>query len=492
MDVGPVAAGALLAKRGFRVLVLGQQALSNNYACFDFDFIRKPFLLTSAASPIVRRFLGELGIGQAFQQVVSIPSPAYQVVLPHARINVYRDPEQTQREIARELPHAAQQFDDVISHIGPLNGEIDKLMANDLVIPPETFMEKREFTRAEVQNPFRTGALDHLPWPPNPDPSLSDFLEAPLRFETAGASPLSPLVRARQMGSWLYDSQAVRGGRSGIIDLFLDVIANWGGDRHPQMRASEIIVKRGRVTGVRISGREEITGCQVILTDAPLPKLAAAISPTAWSKRFHERIDACTDPPLGYAVNLGVDADIIPAGLANTAFAVFGTGLFDQLLRIEKTPQKDKTLAGLNVSCIVPPDRQEAIQTGAVRDAMLDRMRQLLPFLDTHLRVIHSPFDGFGPIDLTGSPAGAAPAIPHPEEIPLWQLQPPEAGGALGLEIGTHRTGIKGLVLSGTRVISGLGIEGELIAAWGAARIAGKMDPKRERLVRSMRSKVEM
>jgi hypothetical protein len=46
--------------------------------------------------------------------------------------------------------------------------------------------------------------------------------------------------------------------------------------------------------------------------------------------------------------------------------------------------------------------------------------------------------------------------------------------------------------MAGNQVVSGLGAEGEFIAAWGAARIAGRTDPRRERLVRSMRSKVEM
>ena len=44
----------------------------------------------------------------------------------------------------------------------------------------------------------------------------------------------------------------------------------------------------------------------------------------------------------------------------------------------------------------------------------------------------------------------------------------------------------------GSQVISGLGTEGELLAALGAARIAGKMDPTKRRLVMSMRSKVEL
>ena len=55
-----------------------------------------------------------------------------------------------------------------------------------------------------------------------------------------------------------------------------------------------------------------------------------------------------------------------------------------------------------------------------------------------------------------------------------------------------HRTGIKGLFLSGSQVISGLSTEGELLAGWGAARIAGKLDPTRQRVGRSMRNKVEL
>ena len=62
----------------------------------------------------------------------------------------------------------------------------------------------------------------------------------------------------------------------------------------------------------------------------------------------------------------------------------------------------------------------------------------------------------------------------------------------MGIENCPHRTGIKGLILSGGQVVSGLSTEGEFIAAWGAARIVGKLDPRRERLVRSMRGKVEM
>jgi hypothetical protein len=195
---------------------------------------------------------------------------------------------------------------------------------------------------------------------------------------------------------------------------------------------------------------------------------------------------------LGYTLNLGIDPEVVPEGLANTAFVSLGSGIGNELLRIEKVSQNDKNKAALHVSCIVPMDDREKILSGALRDAILDRLRLLIPFLDNYLRVIHSPFDGFGPLNLSGDIDGDAPPIPHAEEIPRWLHRPPPIDGILGIENLPHRTGIKGLLLAGSQVISGLGTEGDFLAAWGAARIAAKMDPRRERLVRSMRSKIEM
>jgi hypothetical protein len=195
---------------------------------------------------------------------------------------------------------------------------------------------------------------------------------------------------------------------------------------------------------------------------------------------------------LGYAVNLGIDPRAVPAGLAGCALLDLGPGLGADLLRVERIPQAGPDRAALNVSCVVEPGREADILSGALRDAILDRMRWLVPFLDSHLRVLHSPWDGFGPLDLTGQAAGEAPAVPRSEEIPAWRLWRPTAGGAFGVGIMPHRTGIRGLLLSGGQVVSGLAAEGELLAAWGAARIAGRIDPGRERLVRSMRSKVEL
>ncbi|MCP4675390.1 MAG: hypothetical protein GY854_07780 [Deltaproteobacteria bacterium] len=492
MDLGPLAAGALLARRGFRVLIVGQNTPSNRYDCFDYIFSRRPFLLTSAESPAVRRIINELSVSQLFQHAVRTMNPSYQVVLRRARLDVFRDPEQTMTELRREFPGAAAAVEEAFNHIGRVNGEIDKLVSNNIVVPPESFIEKREFSRAEVQNPFRMESQVDPRLAVDATSGFGEFLDVPIRFETAGASSPAPFVRFRQLGGWLFNCQDVEGGLDGLRSLLVDQIVGQGGDHHPRRRVAEIVVRKGRVTGVLMSGREEMTGCQVVLTGQSAAEIAPLVAPNTWTKRFRALVDDSPEAVLGYAVNLGVDPEVIPAGLAGTAFISLGPGLGDELLRVEQVPQKNENLAALHVSCVVPPDSEETIRSGALRDAILDRMRWLVPFLDKYLKVIHSPYDGFGPIDLDGGAEGDAPKVPYPEEIQKWVLRPPTGEGVLGVESSPHRTGIKGLLMAGSQVVSGLGVEGELVAAWGAARIASKMDPRRERLVRSMRSKVEM
>jgi phytoene dehydrogenase-like protein len=492
VETGPLTAGALLARRGFRVLVVGQNAPTDRYDCLGYQFVRRPFMLTSFDSPACRRVVSELRIGQLLQHALRVPSPAYQVILPKARVDVHGDLGLTRTEVAREFPAVHGSLDSFFGQLGLLNGEIEKLFANDLVLPPDSFMEKREFARAEVQNPFRRDWDIGLGTGGPAGRELEQFLDIPGRFETADTTMVSPLVRYRQMGGWLSDCRAIAGGRDGFRKLLLDQIVGQGGDYHPRRRVAEIGVRKGRVEGVRMVGREEFTGCRAVLTDLTPGEISTLIPPNTWTKRFRSQVEESPAALRGYGINLGLDREVVPEGLAETAFVSFGDGLGDELIRVERVRQTDEDKAALHVACVVPAGQESRIQSGALRDALLDRVRWLVPFLDKYLRVIHSPFDSFGPIDLSGIAEGDVPAVPHPEEVPQWLLRPLSQDGVLGIENLPHRTGIKGLLLAGGQVISGLGTEGAFIAAWGAARIAGKMDPRRERLVRSMRGKVEL
>jgi hypothetical protein len=490
MELGPLAAGALLARRGFRVLVVGQGSPFERYSCYGYTFTRRPFLLTAGQSPVVRRIMDEISVSQVFQQICGVPRPGYQVVLPDARIDVHVDPDRTSREIGREIPETSDNVEEVLRYAGRLSGEVDKLFTADLVLPPETFFERREFVRAQVQNPFfQSREADILR---GISGRLGDFLDVPVRLETAGAEEVAALLRARIVGGWLFGCMAVEGGRDGLKKLLADRIVGQGGDVQHGLSVTEVVISRGKVAGVRLSGKEEPTGCQMIFTDLAPREIAPFIEPGKWPKRFRLLVEDSPEPILGYGLNLGVDPEVIPEAMAGTVLVSSGPGLGDRLLRLERVPQAEDGKAALNVSCAVPLGEEDTIGNGVLRDAILDRVRWLVPFLDKHLKVVHSPFDGFGPLDLTGEAVGDVPPVPRPEEVPRWLLRRPLRGGALGFEGLHHRTGINGLFLSGSQVVSGLGAEGELLAGWGAARIGGRMDPGKRRLMMSMRSKVEI
>jgi hypothetical protein len=69
-----------------------------------------------------------------------------------------------------------------------------------------------------------------------------------------------------------------------------------------------------------------------------------------------------------------------------------------------------------------------------------------------------------------------------------WTVDPP---GYLDLAGEPVRGPIPGTYLVGPTVLPALGQEGELIAAWGAARLITKKDRNRQKMRRQMWTKIE-
>ncbi|MBN2343969.1 MAG: hypothetical protein JXX29_06920 [Deltaproteobacteria bacterium] len=491
MDPGPLCAGALLSRRGFRVLVIGHHNARESYHCHGYRFVKRPFLLPGASSPVISKIIQELSVGQLFSHTELPCDVKFQVVQPSSRISVFEDAKQTAAELVREFPEYAYKITDIMTEVGRYSGDFEKFIQNDLVIPPETFFERRDFSRSAVQNPFMGMPTIDVFEKLGVRGKFRDFLEILPRFFGGGLAHLSPLVTARIIGAWLFDTRCLKDGLDGLRHLLCERIIEQGGDIQESYCADGIEVKRGKVTGVRMSGRKETTATQMVLTDLRPSSLSSLVEPQAWTSRFKALVEDDPDPLFGYALNLGVKKEVLPAGMADTVFLAMSAELGADLLRIQVVPQDDPDRAGLNISCAVP-NSNEDILSGRLRDKILDRMRWLIPYLDNYLEVIHSPFDGFGPVDLTGEADPAAPSVPHPEQIENWLIRVVQSPGEVGIENVPHRTGIKGLLLSGSQVVSGLGVETDFIAAWGVAKIAGKMDPSRQRIARSMRSKVEV
>jgi hypothetical protein len=126
---------------------------------------------------------------------------------------------------------------------------------------------------------------------------------------------------------------------------------------------------------------------------------------------------------------------------------------------------------------------------------VLATLRQYLPFLDQHLVAVDSPHDGLPlcvyergerrEIDRIHVHESAAGAEPMQWQ---WSVDPP---GFVDLGGEPVRGPIPGSYLVGKTVLPALGQEGELIAAWGAARIITRRDRTRQRVRQQMWTKIE-
>jgi phytoene dehydrogenase-like protein len=153
-DLGPLVTAAILAKRGFRVLVLGCDTLDDAYDEEGLRLPRWPSYFGVGDSPIVRRVFSDMGLWQIVKRKLQPLEPAYQVVLPRARVDVTRDRTRYAEEIVREFPDAVRAVEAFYARLDSLNAGLDAFLAEDLPLPPDGFFERRRFQRASVQNPF--------------------------------------------------------------------------------------------------------------------------------------------------------------------------------------------------------------------------------------------------------------------------------------------------------------------------------------------------
>src|SRR6185295_11780610 len=108
---------ALLARRDFTVLVLGQGERASTYRLDRRTLLRRSFDLLGATTPTWRKVVVELAQSQTWKRRVVAQSPMMQVLSPRRRVEVPPDMALLGREIDREYPELRRLVDELYGEL---------------------------------------------------------------------------------------------------------------------------------------------------------------------------------------------------------------------------------------------------------------------------------------------------------------------------------------------------------------------------------------
>lgn len=516
-SLGALSAAALLARRDFTVLVLGQGGKPASYQMGQRTLRRRSFTMLAASSPSWARVVVELAQSQTWRRRVVPASPMMQVIAPRRRLDIPPDMVLFGREIDREMPEVRRVVDDLYAELARVNGAADDAFERDAVWPPGTFWERRETSRYAAMLPYVRA---------EPDADL--LVELPrghffrqvvtqsVLFATDLSSLPPPFAVARLHGAFTRGLFTLPGGEDELEQFLVDRIVAHGGRCILNGRARGLHLRRGAAAGVIVDGDDGPTGSSFVLTDLDGEGIAALAQGEGIHKRAQREWPRITSHVGRFVVSLVVRDEGLPDPLGVECFFVLGdrppvrsrSAMTSAGPRSSAPPAAQRPVIHLErhampgirgesllVAEVLLPDRSPIPLIG-MREAVLSTLSQELPFLERHLLVVDSVHDGL-PVwvyengrlravdrsSLTGASSSAETMVRQLE------VDPP---GYLGLGGEPIRGPIERTLLVGRSVLPGLGQEGQLLAAWGAARLVTRTDRRKERMRRDMWSKVEI
>jgi phytoene dehydrogenase-like protein len=470
-DLAGLLTGALLARRGFRVLIVGDGAEHAAFEARGVSLSRAPAVLPPLEAPPVARVLKELDVAAVVKRRAPVAS-ALRVTIAHRKVDLGADlPALTSALGAGEsaLGPAIERLD-AVGHL------FDPLLAKPTTLPPHGFWERREVARLAMEAP-RAGT------------DLLAPLAADHPFRTAVAAPgaaiaafvatdVGMLAEARAFALGRQPASVFDCGLGGLQDLLLQRVETYGGDHRPGSQALGVLVRRGRVVGVRVSPRDETIGCHTLVWASDAAKLRVALGASVPGALFRGRAITLRVGAYRYGLALlvapGAFSDPSPARIIAIADPT-RPPIEDNAISITVGPPSGRTPDRIPVwvECTVPAHVVEGGPSylGALRGRLKHALGRVFPSLHANLLLAASPFDGLPPEGSLPVPTNATktPKLDPPLPPPLYTRD--GATGPLDIFGLPHATGIKNLLLVGRENLPGMGLEGELVAGWGAARL---------------------
>ncbi|MGC4090936.1 MAG: phytoene dehydrogenase [Polyangiaceae bacterium] len=398
-SLGALATAALLSRRDFRVLVLGQGQRPQTYRFEGKLLGRRSSTLLGASSPTFRRVLQELAYSPQFRRRTQNLDPMFSVISEGRRVEVPPDMDLFAREVDREYPEVRQLVDELYTSIASVNASADAAFERDNVWPPATLWERFETGRVGYSLPLLRAERGHDLLEKFPrGHAFRDLLYVPAQFASNLSGPAEALpafALARLHGAWTRGIVALSQGEDELVEIFTERIEAQGGVCNLAGRARALMVRHGSAAGVIEDGEDEPTGAALVISDQFGEALADLSGGEGLSKAARRDWPRLTADAGRFVVSVCARRKALPAPLGNVAFILpEGVARRDPRRPVVRLEQLDPALfpdarpsardeVTLIAETILPT--RGALTLLEAREAVLHTLRSALPFLDEHL-----------------------------------------------------------------------------------------------------------
>jgi C-3',4' desaturase CrtD len=326
--IGGLTAAALLAKRGYEVVVFDLAIVPGGCAS---TFKRRGYTFDVGATQVAGLEPGGIHHRIFTELEIDLPpatlcDPACAVFLPGETepISVWRDPDRWQAERQRQFP-GSEKFWQLLNTLFNISWEFQ---GRDPVLPPRDLWDLGQLLGAVRPNTLLTApfalatvgdALNLLGL--GSDRRLRTFLDLQLKlYSQVTAAETALLYAATALGV----SQAplglyhLQGSMQVLSDRLLASLERDGGKLLMGHRVTEIQTNSQGVTGVKVTrnrdGQEWIEAADHVVANVPIQNLATMVSGSSnWRwQGYQQRTQALPKPSAAFVLYLGVDRSAIP------------------------------------------------------------------------------------------------------------------------------------------------------------------------------------
>jgi len=481
-DLASLVCATLCARRGLRTLVLGEERPAR-YQLGPHKLPVEPASWPTQPGAGGERVLKELHAELALRRKLREPKLAAQLVGPDFRIDLGTDrlASELERELGADGKATVQRWE-ASAEIARL---FDPLVSGEHAFPAVAFFERREVNKIAEKV-----EADCTAWWKTSETAKGSTLwrhmaAIALRHPSA---PAAAIVRAVDV--WRTGPASLRGDGDSIRELFLEKLTTAGGELRAGTVA-EIGVSWGKISSVTLSNGDELGAGQVVASKTP-SELAELLGKKA-PKRLAELAEMIQLVGYRYTLNVVLDEAGVPEHMAPTVAVVtapdqepVGDAAFS--IHIGDTDDGGRVVA--TIAAVLasqgPMEPSKLVpRTAAMRAGLWKALGEVMPFFERHLVLAHSPFEATPPHVPGGRGSYDVPRNLPLAMSPIWKgTNPQMLAQTAGTGALPYLTGLKNLTLTGDQILPGLGLEGALVAGWGAAKVACAIAGKKKDYLR--------